>query len=125
MVVNMDEDNTIVLRSYSNLKNIKTKIYKIGNIPILVPIELEAIGMFAILFFITVMVDSIVKLGINPIYKYILIPVGLTMLLKRAKIDGKSPHIYLLRLFQFQEMRTKTIERFEVRDTDKEIIFSE
>ena len=125
MVINMNEDKTIVLRSYSNLKNIKTKIYKIGNIPVLVPIELEAIGMFAILFFITTMIDNIIKLNINPIYKYIAIPLGLTMVLKRAKIDGKSPHIYLLRLLQFQEIRTKTIERFEIREPNKEIIFSD
>ena len=119
----MNEDKTIVLRSYSNLKNIKTKIYKIGNIPVLVPIELEALGMFAILFFITTIVDSIIKLNINPIYKYIAIPVALTMVLKTAKIDGKAPHIYFFRLLQFQQIRNKTIERFEIRETDKEIIF--
>ena len=121
----MSDDKTIVLRSYSNLKNIKTKIYKIGNIPVLVPIEIEAVGIFTILFFITTIIDSIIKLNINPIYKYIAIPVGLTMLLKTAKIDGKAPHIYLLRLFQFQQIRNKTIERFEIRETDKEIIFYE
>lgn len=119
----MNEDKTIVLRSYSNLKNIKTKIYKIGNIPVLIPIEIEAMGMFTILFFIVIILDNIIKLNINPIYKYIAIPLGLTMLLKTAKIDGKAPHIYLLRLLQFQTIRTKTIERFEIREMDKEIIF--
>lgn len=121
----MNEDKTIVLRSYSNLKNIKTKIYKIGNIPVLIPIEIEAAGMFAILFFIVFIVDAILKLSINPIYKYIAIPLGLTMVLKTAKIDGKAPHIYLIRLLQFQLIRTKTIERFEMRETNKEIIFTD
>ena len=117
------EDDIIILRSYSNLKNIKTKIYKIGDIPILVPIAIESLIMFSSTLFIVLIINAIVEIPLNPIYKFIAIPLGVSIVFKTTKIDGKKPHIYLLRLLQYQRIRKKTIEQFEIRDDIKEIKF--
>lgn len=118
------EDERIVLRSYSNLKNIKIKIYKIGNLPTLIPIEIEMLSILAASLFLVLIVNAIVEIPLNPIYKFIGIPIGIAMILKTAKIDGKKPHMYILRLLQYQRIRKKTIERFNIKDDIEEINFS-
>lgn len=117
------DDERIVLRSYSNLKNIKAKLYKIGDIPILVPIAIESAIIFAISVGAIFIINKIIQIPLNPIYTFIAIPLGITMLFKTTKIDGKNPHIYLLRLLQYQRIRKKTIERFEIIDEIEEIKF--
>ena len=118
----MDEDR-IVLRSYSNLKNIKTKLYKLGNKSIWFPIEVETLITFFGALVIILIIDVLFKIPINPIYKFLAFPLGVSLALKTTKIDGKSPHIYLIRLLQYQQIRKKTIERFDVRENIKEIKF--
>lgn len=118
----MAEDK-IILRSYSNLKNIKTKLYKIGNKSIWFPIEVETLITGVAALVAVFIIDSLFKIPINPIYKFIALPLGVALALKTTKIDGKSPHIYLIRLLQYQQIRKKVIERFDIKENIKEIKF--
>ena len=113
----------LILRSYSNLKNIKTKIYKIGNIPILAPIEIDALAIFSVSLIVVLIINGIIEIPLNPMYKFIGIPVGITAIIKTTRIEGKPPHLYFWRLIQYQQIRKKPIENFEVKEVIEEIKF--
>lgn len=116
-------EEKIILKSYNSLKHIKTRIYKFGNIPVLVPIAIESLAIFSVSLVGVLIIDSILKIPINQVYKFIGIPLGLTMVLKTTKIEGKAPYLYLWRLIQYQLIRKKTIENFEIKEEIKEIRF--
>ena len=119
----MSDENKIILRSFGNLKNFETKIYRAGNINLLVPIGLESAAIFTVVLLLIFFVDKFITLPIMPVIKFGVIPVGLTMFIRTAKVDGKKPHIYLLRLIQYMAIKNKVIERFEFREEQKEIEF--
>lgn len=119
----MSDENKIVLRSFSNLKNFETKIYRAGNINLLVPIGLESTAIFTVVLLMVFFIDKFFSLPIMPVIKFVAIPVGLTMFIRTAKVDGKKPYIYLLRLIQYISIKDKVIERFEFREEEKEIEF--
>lgn len=85
-----------ILRSFSNIKNVDTKIYRVGNIDLWTPIAIETASIFIVSAF---------------------------LVFKTAKIDGKKPHIYLLRLIDYKFNNKKVIERFEFREEEKEFEF--
>lgn len=118
----MDEENKIILRSFSNLKNFETKIYRAGNINLLIPIGLESAAIFTTILLIIFFIDKFISLPM-PVIKFGAIPIALTMFIRTAKVDGKKPHIYLLRLIQYLSIKNKIIERFEFRHEEKEIEF--
>lgn len=118
----MSEDK-IILKSYNSLKYIKTRIYKLGNIPVLVPIAVESVAIFSVSLVAVLIINSIIEIPINSVYKFIGVPLALTMVLKTTKIEGKAPYLYLWRLIQYQFIRKKIIENFEIKEEIKEIRF--
>lgn len=118
-----EEDTKIILRSFSNLKNFETKIYRAGNINLLIPIGLESAAIFTVVLLLVFFIDKFISLPMMPVIKFVAIPIGLTMFIRTAKVDGKKPHIYLLRLIQYFSIKDKVIERFEFREEEKEIEF--
>lgn len=117
------ESKNEVLRSFTNIKNVETKIYRIGNIDLWTPIAVETGGIFLISAFLVALINRIIPIPGDEGIKFIFIPMVLTMIIKTAKIDGKSPHIYLLRLIEFKNNQDKVIERFEYREEEKEFEF--
>lgn len=112
-----------ILRSFSNIKNVDTKIYRVGNIDLWTPIAIETATIFIISAFLVFLVNRIIPIPLNDGMKYFAIPIVLTMVIKTAKIDGKKPHIYLLRLIDYKFNNKKVIERFEFREEEKEFEF--
>ena len=112
-----------VLRSFSNIKNVETKIYRVGNIDLWIPIAVETGCIYLISAFLVFLINRIVPIPLNEGIKYFAIPIVLTMIIKTAKIDGKNPHIYLLRLIEYKFNQKKIIERFEFREEEKEFEF--
>ena len=117
------EEKVIVLRSFTNIKNLETKIYKIGNIKLIAPLPLQSLGVFLIIDAVIVLINLIVNLPFNGTIKYLIIPFLLTIFFKKAQIDGKPPHVYFLRLLEYQLIKKAQIERFEVREKEKVIEF--
>ncbi|MGL4571784.1 MAG: TcpE family conjugal transfer membrane protein [Clostridium sp.] len=117
------DDKTIILRSFSNIKNVDIKVYKIGNMKLWQPVSIEAFSIFCASEAIMLLINSIIALPLPAVIKYFAIPVGLTYIIKTARIDGKKPHIYLLRLLEYNKIKNKTIERFEIKEDIEEIKF--
>ena len=115
------EEKVIVLRSFTNIKNLETKIYKVGNIKLIAP--LPSLGVFLTIDAVIVLINLIVNLPFNGTIKYLIIPFLLTIFFKKAQIDGKPPHISILRLLEYQLIKKAQIERFEVREKEKVIEF--
>lgn len=117
------ESKSEVLRSFTKIKNVETKIYRIGNIDLWTPIAVETGGIFLVSAFLVFLINRIIPLPGNEGIKFIAIPIILTTIIKTAKIDGKSPHIYLLRLIEYKNNQDKVIERFEFREDEIEFEF--
>ncbi|PWX55384.1 TcpE family conjugal transfer membrane protein [Clostridium perfringens] len=111
-----------VLRSYSKIKSFENKIYRLGNTRLGFPLPIGTVAYFigAVLF--VALIDSIIKLNINPVYKYIGIPGAITYLVKNRKIDGKPAHKYFIRLMQYQFLKKSKIERFEIKEKVKPFV---
>ncbi|WWU66722.1 TcpE family conjugal transfer membrane protein (plasmid) [Clostridium baratii] len=118
-----DEDKVVVLRSFTNIKNLETKVYKIGNIKLLAPIALQSLGLFILVDAVMVFINLLINLPFKGVTKFLIIPALLTMFLKKAEIDGKPPHMYVLRLLEYQRIKGATIEQFEFKEKDKVIEF--
>lgn len=117
------DEKIIVLRSFTNIKNLETKIYKVGNIKLIAPLPLQSLGVFLIVDAVMVLINLIIRLPLNGTIKYLIIPFLLTMFFKKAQIDGKAPHIYVMRLLEYQSIKKAQIERFEIRKKEKVIEF--
>lgn len=116
-------ENSTVLRSYNKIKNFETKIYRLGNTLIPIPIPITTSLYFIGALIIVALIDSLINININPIYKYVALPLLMAYIAKNRNIDGKPAHKYIIRLLQFQLIKNSKIERFKIRKEIKPFEF--
>ncbi|MGC5816109.1 hypothetical protein [Clostridium perfringens] len=76
-----------VLRIYSKIKSFKNKIYRLRNTRLGFPLPIGTITYLTGAVLFVALIYFIIKININPVYKYVIIPGAIAYLIKNKKIN--------------------------------------
>lgn len=121
----MDGREYVILRTYSSVWNVETKIYSIENFKLLVPIKPREAVYFILGFAITKLILTVLPFfqGVPFVIKWLLIPYGIMKFLTKQKLDGKLPHKFFIEYVMFK-LGPKRFSKFKSVEEYKNIKFT-
>lgn len=105
----------VILRTYGGTWKFEIKIYSIGNVTLPVPVPPSEAAYFVLAFLFMILLSKILPfLSVIPfVLKYIVVPFLIMQFLTKKKLDGKSPHKFLLGYLEYTLVQPKCISRFQ------------
>lgn len=119
----MNEKEGLTIYSYSKVWKIEKKIYAIQNIVLPVPIAPYSILYFVLTLLIFTLLSNFLPFlkHVPFVFRFLVIPFGITTFLEKIKFDGKSPIKYLFDYIKYLLFERYTyIERFNERSIVEE-----
>lgn len=110
-----EKGQKLQIYSYAKIWSLEHSIYSLGNINLPVPVHPYNLLYFAgALAFVMLLCKIFPLLCLLPvILRYLALPYGITIFLRKKKLDGKSPVKYLLAYIKYEFFeRGRYFERF-------------
>jgi len=114
----MENQERIIIKSYSKAWKIENRIYSVGNIKLPRPIsprQLLYFAVVALVIFILSQILPFLKLIPTPI-RYAILPIFITWFVNKKKLDGKNPFKFFGKLIIHLFTKGLFIERFTQRN---------
>lgn len=108
----------VILRTYHKLWKMPFKIYSIDNLKLIIPINPWNAAVFSLTVLFMILVSKILFfIKIPFVFKYLIIPWGITKIVDTVKLDGKKPYKYFWDMLRFYFL-PKEYERFKAIEKD-------
>lgn len=107
------------VKVFSPILKYERVLYSILNIRLPTPVPFKQVGFWIgslIFMFIFLRLPGLGFLQAWPLLNYGFIPIALSVFFTKFKLDGKSPHIFLLDFLLYQ-LSPKTYNKYEKADT--------
>jgi hypothetical protein len=112
------ETPRITVSNYTKIWNLDWVVYALEGKKLPVPANLRVIGIFVVCELIFYILGNTILFFLPKSYTIFLLPIGATWLIAKQKLDGKTPHKWLIGIIQYW-MRPKRLHRYRKFEHNK------
>lgn len=125
LIIMSNDNEEIILRTYSSVWKIDRKIYSIEGLKLLFPIIVNELPYWGASILITFLLIKVVPFfgKLHFVIKYILVPYGLMKFFTSIKLDGKLPHKFMCDYLIFM-LNPKQYNRFQPVENIQNVKFN-